>query len=87
MPEPLPEPAASQPSWAERLERWRATLPRSTPTVAATGAVVAAVVVAAVVVLGSRSTPAPLVLPRAAPGPSAVPTTAAADATVAVHAA
>ncbi|HWC09588.1 MAG TPA: helix-hairpin-helix domain-containing protein, partial [Acidimicrobiales bacterium] len=57
------------------------------PALLGAGAVVVTLVVVTAVVVGSRSSPAPLVLPKAAPSASSTPSTATADATVAVHAA
>jgi competence protein ComEA len=95
VPETVQEPAGggSIPPWADRLERWRAALPLPVPTVLAAAAAVAALVVLAVVFLGGRSSPAPLVLPKAGPGASSASATGtgmattAPDAEVAVHAA
>ena len=96
MPDTLPEPrgeAASTPPWADRLERWRAALPVPVPAVLAAAAAGMVLVVLAVLLLGGRSSPAPLVLPKAGPAGSAAAgsgtgtTTSAPDATIAVHAA
>jgi competence protein ComEA len=96
VPDTVPEPAAggrSLPPWADRLERWRAALPVPVPAALAAGAAVVVLVVVAVVLLGGRSSPAPLVLPKAGPAGSSAPapdtgvSTSAPDSTVAVHAA
>jgi competence protein ComEA len=88
VPEPDRAATGRTSSWGDRLEGWRSARPRPAPAVVAVGAGVVALVAVAVVLLGSRSAPAPLVLPKAGPAPSAAPETSApADATVAVHAA
>jgi competence protein ComEA len=94
VPEPPQEPAAGggpTPPWGDRLERWRAALPLPVPAALAAAAAVVVLVVVAVVLLGGRSAPAPLVLPRAGPAGSSAPdpgpATTAAGTEVAVHAA
>jgi len=91
VPEDPQDPAAGRPSppWADRLDRWRAALPIPAPAVLAAAAVVVGLVVAAVVLFGGRSSPAPLVLPKAGPAASSAPAsdTTAPDAKIAVHAA
>ena len=98
MPDPLKEPAAGggpTPAWVDRLERWRAALPLPLPAVLAAAAGVVAVVLVVAVLLGGRSSPAPLVLPKAGPAASpspgadhaSGPDPSAPDAKLAVHAA
>jgi competence protein ComEA len=97
VPDTVPEAArgGSTPPWADRLERWRAALPLPVPAALAATAAVVVLAVVAVAFLAGRSSPAPLVLPKAGPAASSVPgpgtgpgtATSAPDATIAVHAA